>query len=418
MKKVIIIGAGTIGLHTAYYLKREGFEVEVIEARSEQDDTGCSYINCGYMVPSHFLSMASPSMLKAGFKMMFSSKSPVGFNPMKNIGNAGWFLKFLGAANNKRMHAAAPLLFELNDLSNQLYKEIHAEHGWNNQYTRQGLLMVTSTAKGLHEEIEVAELGKEFGIHTEVYMGKELSDLEPNIELKAAGAVKYFSDAHLHPGLHMHALKSYLEEQGVVFHYNTSVSGFNVNNGAIKSAICGDKTFKADEFVIATGAVTGTIADKLNLKVPVIAGKGYSIDLDAKNLSMKHPAILVEDRIAITPLHTQVRIGSGMEFNGQLDQFQYKRIQNMLDATHRNIPSFPEVDAKKQKVWAGQRPLSPDGVPYIGRTTKLSNVLVAAGHAMMGMSLGPITGKLLTEEIAGQTPSVSSPLLSPDRYGA
>ncbi len=417
MKKIIIIGAGAIGLHTAYYLRKAGHEVEVLEASGESDQTGCSYGNCGYMVPSHFITMASPGMLHSGLKMMLNSKSPVGFNPAKNIGRLGWFLKFTAAAtNSKKVENAIPTLYTLNHLSNQLYQELKNEHQWGNEYQSSGLFMMAATDKGMEEEIHIAKIANELGIHTETLDAAKLGEIEPNVTFDVKGAILYKSDAFLNPAKHMAGLKSWLNENGVKIHYYKSVSKFELYNKRISKVYCGSTIFAADEFVIATGANTFQLGKLLNINIPVIAGKGYSIDFKQEELPLKRPLILVEDKVALSPYNDFTRLGSGMEFNGHVGKYNYTRIQSILDSTRKRIPTFGQQNAKELNIWEGQRPLTPDGVPLIGNTRKYKNIYIAAGHAMMGMSLAPITGKIIADKVSGVKEIFDSPLLSPDRY--
>ncbi|MGQ1787169.1 MULTISPECIES: NAD(P)/FAD-dependent oxidoreductase [unclassified Saccharicrinis] len=417
MKKILIVGAGTIGLHIAYYLRQNNYEVEVLEAAEKEDLSGCSYVNCGYTVPSHFITIASPSMLQTGLKMTLVNNGPVSFNLVKNLGHIGWFLRFSKAAINRaKVNDAIPLLYQLNYQSDKLYQELKHDHHWDNEYCSKGLLMVASTQKALHEEIELALLANNLGIKTKSMDAQALSESEGNIRFNATGGILYYSDAMLNPGMHMRALRDWLTKNGVVFNYGSRVSEILQKNGTVNAVKCGLHTFKADEFVLATGAGTSYLGKLLNMNLPVMPGKGYSIDFGKEVLPLNTPMILTNEKIAISPFADMVRIGSGMEFNGQLNRYDYKRIQGILDATKTVIPSFPYYRAHKLKLQQGLRPLTPDGIPIIGRTQKYGNLTVAAGHAMMGMSLAPITGQIVTEQIAGMKPSFNMDMLSPDRY--
>ncbi len=413
MKKVLIIGAGAIGLHCAYYLKEMGHEVEVLDAREENDYSACSYGNCGFMVPSHFLTMASPAILKSGVHMLFQPNGPIAFNLLNNLQRMGWFMKFTAASLKKnKVKRAIPLLYDLNYKSNLLYKQFN----WDNDYQSKGLLMVSSSHKGMIEELEVSKLGNELGIKTDVLNKEDLNKLEPDVEFDALGAVLYHSDAHLNPAKHMEALESWLKENGVVFHYGQSVSKIEVQKGKINAVFCGEDQFKADEYILAAGVESYHLAKHLAIKLPIISGKGYSMDFNQDLLKLKTPVILTDEKVAISPYENTVRIGSGMEFNGSIGKVNYKRVQGILDATHKVIPTFKKQNAQELDLWEGQRPLSADGVPFIGRTKKYSNLTIGAGHAMMGMSLAPITGQMIARIIQGEKQEISSPLLSPDRY--
>ena len=417
MKKVLIIGAGAIGLHCAYYLKSIGYEVEVIEERGEGDHSACSYGNCGFAVPSHFITMASPSILKSGLKMILNPNGPVAFNLLQNIQRVGWFVKFTSASINKnKVRKAIPLLYKLNVESNLLYQQINKEHDWFNEYQSKGLVMVASSEKSMEEEIEVSHIAEKLGIKTQVFDNTQLNNFEPNVRFNAYGGVLYHSDAHVNPGKHMNAISNWLKKSGVVFQYGKEVSYINYKKGKINAVYCGKEKFTADEYVLAAGVGSYGLAKKINLNLPVIAGKGYSMDFNKGQLPLETPVILTDEKVALSPFESMVRLGSGMEFNGALGKVKYKRIQSVLNATSKVIPAFNYPNVRGLSVWEGQRPLSADGLPFIGRSNKYNNLTIASGHAMMGMSLAPVTGKMVAQIIKGETPVVLSPLLSPNRY--
>lgn len=415
-KKVIIIGAGTIGLHCAWYLNAAGHEVEVIEATAERNESGCSYGNCGYIVPSHFIPLASPGMLRSGLKMLFDRKSPVYLPVTRNIGSVWWFLKFMASANTKQVNKVVPTLYRLNARSHELYRELTAEPGNQTGYEHRGLLLAATTDEGLHEEVEIAEIAGNLGIKTRLLDSAGLKKFEPGVDFNLKGAVLYDSDGHIDPVQHMRWLKTALKQRGVQFHYSEPVGEFEWKNGQIGAVKTGKGRYQADEFVLATGAFSSKIAAGLKLSLPVIAGKGYSIDFPKADLGLKTPMILTEAKVALTPLHNTVRLGSGMEFNGQVGQVRLKRLQAILDRTHQAIPTFPQKQASTLTVWEGLRPLTPDGVPLIGRTNQTANLLIAAGHAMMGASLGPVTGQIISNLVDGSDPGFDLKLLHPNRF--
>ena len=417
-KKVVIVGAGTMGLHCAWFLVREGHEVEIIEAADKLDESGCSYGNCGFIVPSHFISLASPAMLKSGLKMMVDRKSPVYLPVWKNIKNIPWFLKFIRAANNRKVLRNAPVLFQLNETSKKLYSDITTEHPLNNGFRKNGLLMASVTGKGFEEEISLTHLAEELGISTKILDTAKLRAIEPDIDFNIAGAVLYESDAHIQPEKHMGWLKTWLEEQGVIIHYREYVSKVEVNKNKIAALQTRKSKYQADEFVLAAGVHTTGLAKLAGLSVPIISGKGYSIDFPVTEQKLRTPVILTEANVAITPFKDKVRLGSGMEFSGTPGQIRYERVQATLDRTRSAIPLFEPTDVRTLPVWEGMRPLSPDGIPYIGRTAKYSNLSIAAGHAMMGMSLGPVSGKIICDLISGNQTDLCFEATDPDRYNS
>jgi D-amino-acid dehydrogenase len=415
-KKIVIIGAGTIGLHCAYFLNKNGHEVEIIEAASESDTSGCSHGNCGLIVPSHFVPLASPGMLKSGMKMIFDTKSPVSLPLLKNIGNIPWFLKFMKAANTEHVRRTSPALFSLNAESKKLYSEIHRQYPENFEWQEKGLLMTCTTSKGFKEEIETAKIASDLGIETKILDAGGLKNIEPDVKFNVSGAVWYECDAHIQPAKYIQWLKNELKSKGVQFHYQTHLVNLKTQHGKIVKAETETTNFIADEFVLAAGIYSKELAKNLGLSLPLISGKGYSINFPDSNLKLSIPVILTEAKVALTPFANSLRLGSGMEFNGKTGQINLRRVQEMLDRTHNALPGFPKFEAHKLKVWEGLRPVTPDGVPLIGRTKQIENLLVAAGHAMMGVSLAPITGKIISDFVDGKQRDSYSKILSPNRF--
>lgn len=415
-KKVVIIGAGTIGLHCAYYLHNSGHEVEIIESLPEEDESACSYGNCGLIVPSHFVPLASPAMLKSGLKMIFDNKSPVHLPLLKNISQIPWFVKFMMAANNKHVKHVIPTLFRLNEESKILYREINNQHKKSSKWLENGLLMVATSGKGFQEEMAVSKIANELGIETKILDEAELKKFEPDVNFNVAGAVWYQSDAHLQPTKHLQWLKKYLKDNGVKIHYQTRLLKLTISNGKIKQAETHKRNFLADEYVLAAGVFSKEIANTIGISLPLLAGKGYSIDYLDSQFKLKTPVILTEAKVAITPFGDSIRLGSGMEFNGQTGHVNMKRVQAMLDRTHSAIPEIPQVNAADVKIWEGLRPVTPDGVPLIGRTKQFKNLIVASGHAMMGVSLAPITGKIITNFVDGKSTGFPNDIFHPNRF--
>jgi D-amino-acid dehydrogenase len=415
-KRIIIIGAGTIGLHCAYYLNKSGHEVEIIEAASETDASGCSFGNCGLIVPSHFVPLASPGMLKSGLNMIFDKKSPVSLPVLKNIRNIPWFAKFIKAANLEHVRRSAPALFNLNTESKKLYREIHSQYPENLEWQEKGLLMTCTTSKGFEEEIEIAKVANELGIGTKILDAGGLKNIEPDVKFNVSGAVWYECDAHIHPAKYLQWLKNELKLKGVKFHFQSRLINLKTQNGKIIKAETETTGFMADEFVLAAGIYSKELAKNLGISLPLISGKGYSIDFSDTHLKLNIPVILTEAKVALTPYGNSVRLGSGMEFNGKTGQINTQRVQAMLDRSSEALPDFPKVHASNVKIWEGLRPVTPDGIPLIGRTKQIENLLIAAGHAMMGVSLAPVTGKIINDLIDGKPDGFYSDFLSPNRF--
>lgn len=199
MKPTLIIGGGIVGLFSAYFLQKEGIEVTVIDRTDLQDN--CSTGNAGMIVPSHIIPLAAPGMVTKGITWMFSSKSPFYIHPRLDYKLLQWCLLFFRSANEKQVAKAIPYLKNLSLLSKALYLDFKAEHPEAALALQEkGLMMAYQTEGVEKEEIEFAHLARKYGLEAEILTPQDIRNVEPNLELKARGAVLFPGDAHLDPG--------------------------------------------------------------------------------------------------------------------------------------------------------------------------------------------------------------------------
>ena len=246
---------------------------------------------------------------------------------------------------------------------------------------------------------------------------KQAEELDPGLKMDIAGAVYFPQDCHLAPQRFIAGLTQYLQDNGVCFHWSTEVTGWRANGQRIEATLTNQGEFTGDEYVLAGGAWSPTVLRDLRLALPMQAGKGYSVTLpNPKQLPMLC-SILTEARVAVTPMGNSLRVGGTMEIAGlDNNKINPRRVQGILNSIPRYFPEFSAEDFAELPVWSGLRPCSPDGLPYIGRFTQYPNLSAATGHAMMGMSLGPITGKLMSEILADEPTSIAIEALDPNRY--
>ncbi len=411
--RIIIIGGGIIGLCAAWYLHKAGHEIVLLDKTDMTD--GCSYGNAGMIVPSHIIPLAAPGMIARGIRWMFDAESPfyIALRLRPDLLRWGWL--FYRTATEKKVRRAMPVLRDFHLLSKQLYTEMVQKDGLSFAFQQNGIGMIYRSKHGREEELATARKANELGIETRELDQKGLQALEPLVQTSAMGAVYYPGDAHLDPGSLMNALRNQLTAAGVHFQQGVSANGFtrekplrlNTNKGL----------YRADRFVIAAGAWTPQLTRSLGLRLPMQAGKGYSFTIRDAAPQLRHPAILTEAKIAVTPLGPDLRFAGTMEIGGLHHRINPARVRGILKA----IPTyFPEYDFRghpPSDIWCGLRPCTPDGMPYIGPCPNQKNVVVAAGHAMMGLSLGPATGKLVQEIIDNQPTSLDTTLFQPKRFG-
>ena len=410
MKTVTIIGGGIIGLSSAYYLLKEGFEVTVID--KSNISSGASFVNAGYISPSHLIPLAAPGRVAQGIKYMFDSSSPFYMKPRFDKDFLKWAWLFQKSCSKKNVELSAQSILDLTLLSQRLFKEIYASGDVDFHLEHKGLIMAFQTQSSKHHEEVVVERASKMGLQIEYLDQKALAFLEPN--LIAEGAFHYHNDSHTTPKLFMDAMKNYLQKNGVKLNTNEEV--LNIIPQKEKVEITTSLgSYITDEVVIATGSWSESIAKKLGAYLPIQAGKGYCINT-MKATGINHPTIIMEANAAVTPMTGFTRFAGTMEIAGLDETIRKERVEAIANAAQRFYNNLKFSSEEKDKATFGFRPVSPDGVPFIGKLKKHSNITIATGHAMMGWSLGPGTGKLISELIAKKQPSLSIERFSPERF--
>jgi D-amino-acid dehydrogenase len=414
-KSVLIIGAGAIGLSAAWHCARKGHEVTVVERNGAVRD-GCSFGNAGMIVPSHFVPLAAPGMVALGLKWMWNPESPFYIKPRLNGELFDWGIKFWRAATAEHVARSAPLLRDLNFASRALFEEFAALTGNEIGLVTRGLLMLCQTQHALDEEAAFAARANQFGVPAEVLDAQQTAKLDPGVTMDAAGAIFFPMDAHLSPEKYLAGLQQQGEQAGVTFEWNAGVTGLEVRGKQIAAVRTSGGEFSADEIILCGGSWSAVIARELGLRIPIQAGKGYSLTLTQPRELPRLCSIFNEARMAVTPMGGALRFGGTMEIAGLSEDINPARVRGIIKAVPKYFPKFTPEDFAGVPPWRGLRPCSPDGLPYLGRTAKFSNLILATGHAMMGLSLSPVTGQLAGEIISGEQPSFDLSLLSPDRY--
>ncbi len=415
-RHVVVCGAGIVGLCSAYYLLERGHRVTILE-RGAQDHDCCSLGNAGFISPSHFVPLAAPGIVRKALSWMGDPESPFYVRPRLDPGLISWGIRFWRASSPERARRAGPLLRDLNLASRSLFEELAARNGNSFGLAREGLLLLLRTERGLEEEHAVAQRSRELGMPAETLDARGVKALEPNVRFDVLGGVLYPLDAHLVPQRLVATLTRLVAERGGTFAWGAEVTGWRARPSAVSAAVTTTGEVGADEFVLAAGSWTPILARRLGLRLPMQPGKGYSLTLDAPRRLPKRSLILQEARVAVTPMGSSLRVGGTMELAGYDLRVHPPRIRGMTRSLCRYLPDFRPEDFDSVRPWCGLRPCTPDGLPYVGRTRRWPNVIVASGHAMMGVSMGPITGALVSQIVSGEAPSVDISGLSAERFG-
>lgn len=412
--KITIIGGGVNGVCSAYYLNKAGFKVEIID--SVFSDQGTSYGNAGMIVPSHFVPMASPGVISKGIRWMFNSSSPFFIRPRMDFRLMQWLWKFYKSCNDRNVLRNQELIWNYNQISNEAYKQIRTEEKLDFDYKENGLLMLFRNEKSKKEEIELAHKAEKLGLNVEILDTEGVQRLNPDTIVDVLGGVYYPSDAQIYPNVFMNQLISMLRDSGVDF-IQKRVDSFEYQNDLVKKILLTDgEALDVETLVISAGVWTGDLLRRLGIKLLLEDGKGYSITKFNCNNRPSIPSILTDEKVAITPMGNDLRITGTLEISGIDKKINKKRIQSFLRAVPEYFPQIStETSINDDLIWTGYRPLSPDGVPYVGRSEKIENLIVATGHGMMGMSLGPGTGLLVSNIVQGNESPLDLNLMKLER---
>jgi D-amino-acid dehydrogenase len=413
MSKVLIIGGGIVGLSSAYYLQKKGFDVTVLDKGDITDN--CSFGNAGMIVPSHFVPMAAPGMIRQGIRWMFNSKSPFYVRPSLNANLISWGLKFMKHATEKHVAQSAEPLRDLSLLSKKLYGDLAKEPGFDFELSNKGILAFYKTDKAGEEESHLAQKANALGLDMAVLSAAACKALQPNLELDVLGAVHYRCDGHLYPAKLMNALITYLTKNGVSIVRGKEVDKIESDRNRITKVFTGSTAWEADQYVIATGSWSPAVAKMADLQVSLMPGKGYSFMEAEPQQRLTIPALLCEARVAITPMNGSIRYGGTMELDRINSRVNMQRVSGIVESVPKYFPDLNPVIPNQKDIWYGFRPSSPDGLPYIGRSAKKHNLILATGHGMMGMSLGPATGLLVSQIIAEENMEMAVLPFSPER---
>ena len=388
----------------------------VIDRNPEGADN-CSTGNAGMIVPSHFVPLAAPGVVGMGVKMMFKPKAPFAFKFPPTLEQILWSWMFMGKADPEHVAKCETILRDLNLESRKLYEAMAEDLGIGYQLVKRGLLMLFKTEKAFLAEKKLAKRANEIGVTASVHDLAGLQEIDPTVTMDVLGGVHFHDDCHLTPQEFMTALRKKLREMGVHFDLGTSgVAGLKSVHEKVEVTTARGEKFDSDFVVIANGVWSKALAKQLGIGMPMMAGKGYSMTLENPVETPTVCSLLMEARVAVTPMENGVRFGGTMELGDPDDFVNMDKVKGIAESIPGYFPKFKDSDFDDQKIWYGFRPCSPDGLPYVGKMKDNPRIVMASGHSMMGLSLGPITGMLVSEILANEETSLPIGQLSPNRY--
>jgi D-amino-acid dehydrogenase len=412
--KITIVGGGVIGLCCAYYLNKQGFEITLIDRHDITD--GCSFGNMGYVSPSHFIPLASPGIISQGLKWMLTPSSPFYIKPRLSWDLFRWGLTFWKSANAETLNQNIPPLNELLQLSRQLMKDFKNDLNGSFDLIEKGIWTLYKNEKTGDHEKHLVDQGQKLGLKAIVCSAEEVQSREPEVQMDIMGGVLWIDDCHLDSGKFMKGLHEHLQNHGVRFLLNTEVVAVEKNNQKITAILTHKEKIETDELIIAAGSWTPEVTKLAGINLLMQPGKGYSVVYENLEKNLQLPAILIEARAAMTPIGRSLRIGGTMELSGHSDNILPKRVNAIYEAVKKYFPDLKIERPEPEKAWFGYRPVTPDGLPYIGKHRNYSNLTIAGGHAMLGLSAAAATGKLVNEIISHQPTTIDISAFDVQRF--
>jgi D-amino-acid dehydrogenase len=345
---------------------------------------------------------------------MMNSSSPFYVKPRMDPDFLRWAWYFKRSANKRKVEQAIPVLKDINLLSRSLFEEMKESENFNFHYERKGLLMCYKTDKTGEEEWEVGQRGIKEGLYVHHLNSDEVKTIEPNASLNIKGAVYYESDAHMTPGVFMKEMIDYLKTSGVKIYANEEVEDLIISNERIVETKTNKRSIASDEVILAAGSWSPLISKMVGLRIPLQAGKGYRINVH-RETKITVPAILCEAKVAVTPMQGFTRFAGTMEIGGINHVIRSNRVNAIAGAASNYYHELEINQEEKLEAQCGLRPCTPDGLPYIGKSLKCKNLTLATGHAMLGWSLGPATGKLVSDIVSERRPVLDIRPFHPER---
>lgn len=404
---VLVIGGGAIGVSCALELRRRGADVRLVERESKVGE-GCSYGAAGLVSPYHATPIANPVAMRQGIRWVFNPSSPFALRLRPVV--VPWLFRYVRASTRTRAAQAADLMRDLTARSLAMHIE-YISQGVETSLRQRGSLSVYESEAGLAAGQRDA---RAYGTSTEVFPRTRLKNLDVRLGPTVAGAIHIVEDAHCDPFQFTTAVGEAALAAGAHIDTNVEVHRLVATGGRITRVESSQGTIHPNQVVLAGGAWSDRLARQVGVFVPIEGGKGYHVDLPRALDDPGLPIYVEAARVLAVPLPDRLRIAGMFELSGLDPTVRPGRLRAMRGVADRTLDGI--ADRPALGTWAGLRPCSPDGLPMIGRSAAIANLTVATGHAMKGIALAPLTGRLVAEQLGGEPTCVDPAPLRPDRF--
>ncbi|NEM07071.1 FAD-dependent oxidoreductase [Geodermatophilus normandii] len=412
--RIVVVGGGIVGLGSAYELVCDGHDVTVLDAGAV--GAGASHGNAAKITMAEATPVPAPGMVLQGLKWMLKADSPLFVRPSLSPTFVRFMVTMARHCNEGDFRHALEVHLDMASTCAGVLDE-WADDGLSFEMHRKGVLLVFEDRETFEHRVRLNEAFAPFGMAPELLDADALHDREPCLSERARHALFFPDDRQVEPDSLTGALAKRLEELGARVHEHTRVLDFEQTGSRVSAVVTDAGRVECDQVVLATGVWTGLLAAKLGTALPIGPGKGYSIDYSPSPVPLRTPLTFEDAHVAVTPLNGRLRLAGTMEFAGLDTGVNARRMAAVTRAANRGFRDWDE-DAPHAEPWAGLRPMTADGLPIVGRLRPDSNVVVASGHGMLGLTLAPSTAKTvrdLARDVESGRPSPLTPY-GPERF--
>jgi D-amino-acid dehydrogenase len=418
--KVLVLGAGVVGVATAYYLNEAGHEVTVLD-RQVGPALETSFANAGEISPGYASPWAGPGIPLKAIKWLTMRHGPLVVRPRMDLAMWVWLLRMLRNCTSARYAVNKARMVPLAEYSRDRLRELRASTGISYDERSQGTLQLFRTQAQLDGAGKDIEVLKQFGVPFELLDAAGCAGAEPalaRVSGKIAGGLRLPDDETGDCKLFTERLAAICRERGVTFRFGVETGrlGYNLAGTEISAIKAGSESIKADAYVMALGSYSARWMRKLRTPIPVYPIKGYSLTLPVANADAAPVSTIMDEtyKVAITRLGDRIRVGGTAEISGY-DLTLHESRRATLEHSVGDL--FPDAgDPTKASFWCGLRPMTPDGPPIIG-PTRFKNLFVNTGHGTLGWTMACGSGKVLADIISGKSPDFDAGGLGMERYG-
>lgn len=409
--RVVVVGAGVVGLACAYELLEDGHDVTVLDAGAAGQSA--SHGNAAKIATAESGPIPAPGMLVQGLKWMLRSDSPLYVKPSLSPPFLRFLLSMARYCSAEPFRRGLEVNLGLAQTANDLFDEWR-DAGLSFEMHQRGVLLAYEHARAFEDRLRFQGIFEAHGAHAEILVGDRVHEVEPALSDRITRGLFYPEDRQIHPDSLTEALVGAIADRGGTLHEHLAVREFDVTRGRVSAVLTADGArHPCDGVVLAAGVWTADLAARLGFRLPLQPGKGYSLDFSPSPVRLRTSLTLEDAHVAVTPLDGFTRVGGTMEFSGFDQSRNPVRIAAVKRAVADGLRGWAP-DSPHREAWAGLRPMTPDGLPVIGRIAEEANVWVATGHGMLGLTLAPTTARAVRRLLRGD--AEPDPAVAPGRF--